>query len=129
MPWAPPIFPSLGAATLRTMLIREEVACDILYGNLVFSKVLRGDPFLEQQFFKFAFSEIAFTPYYFEMLTSEAASRLRDHAAALTTDKSMLTLDRYEEVVARAGECLDSIAETTEWENYDIVGFSVMMQQ
>lgn len=129
MPWAPPVFPGLGPALLRSILIGNSVPCDIFYGNLLFSKAIDGDGFFEQHLGKFAISELAFTPYYFDYPAAEAARRLWQHAQGSARDASRHRLERYEWLVDRAGRSLTEIYDSISWDDYDIVGFSVMMQQ
>jgi len=62
-PWASPIFPGLGAALLRSVLERDGIGCDILYANLIFSRIINGDPGLETHLAKLPICEIAFGCY------------------------------------------------------------------
>lgn len=129
MPWAAPVFPGLGPALLRSILNRDGISCDILYGNLVFSKMIDGDAFFEQHLGKFAICELAFTPYYFNSPQAKAAEALWRHARDSARDGSLHKLERYEWLVSRAGACLDAVYASVPWDRYDIIGFSVMMQQ
>jgi len=129
MPWAPPVFPGLGPALLRSVLNRDGVPCDIYYANLVFSRMIEGDSFFEQHFGKFAISELAFTPYYFNSSPDEAAAGLWSHARGSARDGSLHKAERYRWLVSRAGACLEEVYASIPWGEYDIVGFSVMMQQ
>lgn len=129
MPWAPPRFPGLGPSLIRSILVRDEIPCDILYGNLVFSKLFDSDPLIERQLSKIPIIELAFTPHYFGTPAGEAARQLHDEIAPLAADPSMYPLEKFEKVVACAGQCLDSLMLTVESGRYDVVGFSVMMQQ
>jgi ribosomal peptide maturation radical SAM protein 1 len=129
MPWAPPQFPALGPTLLRSILIRDGIQCDILYANAVFSKFIDNDPIVERQLMRLPLSEIAFTPFYFGTSLDEAARLLWGYIAPYAADPSLYPIRRFEAVVQKAGECLDFLANTISWDAYDIVGFSVMMQQ
>lgn len=129
MPWASPEFPGLGPSLLYSILNHNGVPADILYANLVFSKLIEADPFVEKQLSKLPICEIAFSPYYFDMPAEDAARQLRDYAAGLAASPDQHTIERYLDVVDIAGRCLDEIFATTPWDDYDVVGFSVMMQQ
>lgn len=129
MPWATPEFPGLGPTTIRTVVEAAGLPCDILYANLVFSRLNGGDPFVEKQLSKLAVSEIAFTPYYFGSDRDSCAEYFRTYASAISGDPEGQSLERYRKVVDVAGECLDELADEVDWSSYDVVGFSVMMQQ
>lgn len=129
MPLATPEFPGLGPTVIRSTLNRDGVPCDILYGNLVFSRIVKGDPWVERQLTKLATTEIIFSPYYFDTTHEAAASYLHDYLHELSVDPSRLTAERFHGLVDAAGQCLDEIFDTVRWEHYDIVGFSTMMQQ
>jgi ribosomal peptide maturation radical SAM protein 1 len=129
MPWAPPQFPGLGPALLKSILEKNSVPCDIFYGSLIFSKLTQGDRFVERQLSKVPLCEIVFTPYYYGGDLNAAAEELRKYVLKIAASPDKHTPELYAWVVKQAGLCLDEIFETIEWGHYDIVGFSVMMQQ
>ena len=129
MPWAPPQFPCLGAALIRSILVRDGVPCDLLYGNLVYSQLIQSDPIIERQLSKVPMCEATFTPYYFGTPKAETAGKIRDYILPLALKASEHPVDRFEAMIDHAGDCLDAIVEGVPWERYDIVGFSIMMQQ
>src|SRR5215471_15434877 len=106
MPWAPPIFPALGPALLRSVLLRESIPCDIVYGNLIFSKLIDGDPFFEHQLDKMPMSELAFTPHYFDTSAEQAAEKLYEYARRSVADVTSHTRDRYLGLIEAAGRCV-----------------------
>jgi ribosomal peptide maturation radical SAM protein 1 len=129
MPMATPEFPGLGPTLIRSILVSQGEPCDIVYGNLVFSRVIGGDAFVEHQLSKVAAAEILFTPYYFDTPREDAAEYLRDYVSHLVENPRTLTTERFTRLVDAAGRCLDELYSGIRWEDYDVVGFSVMMQQ
>ena len=129
MPWAPAQFPAVGPTLLRSILIRDGLECDILYANIVFSKLMENDAAIEKLIITLPISEVAFTPFYFGTPVIEAAQLLYDNIAPFSSDPSHYPLQRFEKVVQAAGECLDQLISEIDWAHYDVVGFSVMMQQ
>lgn len=129
MPLATPEFPGLGPTLIRSILERDGIACDILYGSLVFSRIAQGDPWVEHQLTKLAASEIIFSPYYFDTTPGAAADYLHEYLRRLSGQPELLSKERVRRLVDMAGRCLDEIDAAVPWERYDIVGFSTMMQQ
>ncbi|MBA2935165.1 RiPP maturation radical SAM protein 1 [Sphingomonas sp. CGMCC 1.13654] len=129
MPWAPPDFPGLGPALIRSILLRDGIPCDILYANLIFSRLLRSDPFIDRELPKLPMCELAFSPYYFEKSKNEAVDELHSAILELAADPSAMTRESVVDIVDRAGECLDIVFDGVRWEDYDIVAFATMMQQ
>jgi ribosomal peptide maturation radical SAM protein 1 len=132
MPWASPRFPSLGVASLRSTLLDHDMACDALYANLAFSALIGGNPFYEEQLAQLPIAEAAFSPHYFDTFSRRDAARaiyasVRDlgDGAELHSPAPAAYLD----LVDTAGVLLDRLIAETDWSAYDIVGFSVMMQQ
>src|SRR3954463_6070682 len=103
MPWASPVFPGLGPALLRSVLLREGTDCDICYGNLLFSKLIDSDPFLEANLAGLPIAEVGFTPHYFDPSAPDPAQQLCDFARSAVDDPTEHTLERYEHVVRAAG--------------------------
>jgi ribosomal peptide maturation radical SAM protein 1 len=129
LPFATPEFPGLGPTLIRSVLEREGLPADIFYGNLLFSRLVEGDPFVDRELAQLPWCEIAFTPYYFGTSPSAAAERLRHYALRLVADPGAHPRERFEQIVANAGHFLDLLFEAIPWERYDIVGFSVIMGQ
>lgn len=129
MPLANPNFTGLGAALVRTILNRDNVPCDISYAHLLFSKLIDSDPLVEDQLVNVAQSELIFAPYYFNSSLEECAEKLYQYTKSISQDSSGITLERFKNFVHKGGECLDQVMNDIEWENYDIVGFSVLKQQ
>lgn len=129
MPWAPPDFPGLGPALIRSILLRDDIPCDILYANLIFSRLLQSDPFIDRELPKVPACELAFSPYYFEKPKDEAVDELHSTILELAADPTAMTREAVADIVNRAGECLDIVFEQVPWDDYDIVAFAVMMQQ
>lgn len=127
MPFAPPIFPGLGPALLRTILNRDGIPCDIIYGNLVFTAAIASRAVHLEEFATFPIAELAFTPYYFDSSADEAVDRLWRFACERS--RSPEKIEDYEWLVTQAGVTLDMMLESIAWERYDVVGMSVMMQQ
>jgi ribosomal peptide maturation radical SAM protein 1 len=128
-PFANPEFPGLGPALLRSILNREGIATDILYANLLFSKVIEGDPFIERQLIQVPACEMAFTPHYFGTDRRAAAECLRTHVIALAKDPDSHSIERYLRIVDLCGDFLDAFLQSVDWNCYDVVGFSVMVGQ
>ncbi len=129
MPWAIPHFPALGPALVRSILIQHGIECDILYGNLLFSRLLQADTFIERELSKVPICELAFTPYYFGTDKDKAARDLQAYVTGIAVNPSAIADDAFAFVVEKAGECIDVLSSDVPWEDYDVVGFSVMMQQ
>ncbi len=129
MPWAPPRFPGLGPTLLRTILNRDGLPCDICYGNLVFSSVAAGDAIAESELEKLPVAELVFTPFYFDVPQERVVAQIHRHVLATGPDESVHTIDRYRRIVSMAGKYIDQLFRKIDWERYDIVGFSVMMEQ
>jgi ribosomal peptide maturation radical SAM protein 1 len=129
MPWAPPHFPGLGATLIQTILNRDGIGCDMCYGNLVFHKLLGSDYGNESQLPKLPVSELAFTPYYFPVSIDDAAEQLLKGVLPYALEKTQHHVEQYRSVIEIAGTCLDTLYQSIDWQLYDVVGFSVMMQQ
>jgi ribosomal peptide maturation radical SAM protein 1 len=130
MPWASPMFPGLGPALLRSILIDAGMQCDIDYGGLRFSRLIEGDDFFENYLAKLPLAEIAFTPAYFDVEADAVARRMYELVNRITPgDENPRPLDAYRRLVAQAVASVDETADCIEWSRYDVVGFSVMMQQ
>lgn len=126
-PWASPYFPGLSVALLRSILLREGIPCDIFYSNLLFSKVTEGNHLYEEHLSKGSYAELAFTPFYFDSSVAEAAAILQKNFGFLP-DKYRgpeLWVKLFEYVEQFLDLCMRSVR----WEDYDIVGFSLMFQQ
>jgi ribosomal peptide maturation radical SAM protein 1 len=129
MPFATPEFPPLGATLIRSVLVASGIPSDIVYGNLVFSKLISGDSFVENTLSQIPICEIAFTPYYFEKTVEEAAEALRQYVLELAVVPESHTPQRYTIIVENAGKCIESLFQSIRWEDYDVVGFSLLMGQ
>jgi ribosomal peptide maturation radical SAM protein 1 len=129
MPFATPEFPPLGATLIRSVLVASGVPADIVYGHLVFSKLVAGDPFVETSLSQVPICEIAFTPYYFDRSVEQAAEALREYVLEMALNAAAHPLERYIGIVRNAGRCVDSLFESIRWEEYDVVGFSLLMGQ
>lgn len=129
MPFATPEFPPLGATLIRSVLVASGIAADIVYGNLVFSKLVAGDVFVETSLSQVGICELAFTPYYFEKSVRQAAEELRGYILETGLNAESHTLERYIGVVDNAGRCVESLFHSIRWEDYDVVGFSLLMGQ
>jgi ribosomal peptide maturation radical SAM protein 1 len=123
-PWASPYFPGLSVALLRSVLNRAGIACDLFYANLLFSKIVDGDPLYEEQLSKGSYAEMAFTPYYFDSSIDSAVDTLHRHFRPLTADAAP-----WRRLLQHSGTFLDHCMSAVRWEDYDIVGFSLMFQQ
>jgi ribosomal peptide maturation radical SAM protein 1 len=129
MPWATPGFPGIGSTLVRGALINEGVSCDLLYVNLVFWRLLADDSLAEQHLWRLAVSEIAFSPYYFDVSPESAAHTIWEQVIKIALDAQNHSLQRIAWIVEQAGACLREVFESTDWSRYDVVGFSVMLQQ
>lgn len=131
MPWASVDFPGLGPTLVQSILNQQGYPCDMMYGNLAFCHFLQGDRFIVEQISKLPISEIAFSPLYFDMDSETAVDKLELHVegTAHIGDEKRKSRDYYRTIIAQAATCIDYLFESTSWENYDVVGFSVMMQQ
>jgi ribosomal peptide maturation radical SAM protein 1 len=129
MPFATPEFPPLGATLIRSILVSSGIPADIIYGNLVFSKLVAGEVFVETSLSQVAICELAFTPYYFQKSVREAAEALMEYAREMELNADSHKLERYIGIVENAGKCVESLFESVRWEDYDVVGFSLLMGQ
>ena len=129
MPFATPEFPGLGATLIRSILVSAQIPTDIVYGNLVFSKLIDADPFVENSLSELPICELAFTPYYFGTDIREAAESLRGYVLELAMVQGAHTRERYVEIVENAGRTIDWLFESIAWQDYDVVGFSLLMGQ
>ncbi len=129
MPFATPEFPPLGATLIRSVLVASGIPTDMVYGNLVFSKLISGNLFVEKTLTQIPICEIAFTPYYFEKTVEEAAETLRQYVLELAVVPEFHTPQRYTTIVENAGKCIESLFQSIRWEDYDVVGFSLLMGQ
>jgi ribosomal peptide maturation radical SAM protein 1 len=129
MPWASLDFPGLGPCLIRSILNRDGIPCDIIYGNMIFLKLIGSDPWVERQLMKLPICEVAFTPYYFDMSAKTAADHLYRYVSALSSTPEAHPFEKFEKIVDCAGETLDRLFSEIPWEAYDVIAFSVMMQQ
>jgi ribosomal peptide maturation radical SAM protein 1 len=123
-PWASPYFPGLSVALLRSALRRQGIACDVFYANLLFSRVIDGDPLYEEQLSKGSYAEIAFTPYYFDSSIDDSVGTLHRNFRHLSKDAAP-----WRRLLDRTGTFLERCMSEVPWQQYDIVGFSLMFQQ
>lgn len=130
-PWAKPAFPGLSVSLLRSILLEEGIECDLFYANLLFSKLLGGDPLYEDQIALGTLAELAFTPYYYEGVVSaeEAAETLHQHFAEFNLGHPGAGIEPYRRLLRAADEFLKQAVSAVRWDHYDIVGFSLMFQQ
>jgi ribosomal peptide maturation radical SAM protein 1 len=126
-PWASPYFPGLSVALLRSLLIQEQIPCDIFYANLLFSKTIDGNPLYEEQLSKDSYAELAFTPFYFDVSTAQAADTLRAHFDGPAMKP--LGLEPWTKLYEQVEEFMNLCMASVNWDDYDIVGFSLMFQQ
>lgn len=129
MPFGYPNLPGLSVALLRSILKENDIACDLIYGNLVFSKVVEGDPFFETQISKGPVAEMSFAPYYFETSKDHAAGVIHRYYGDLVQSVEKKGIAPYRKLVNLAGRFLDHFFDSISWDDYDIVGFSLMFQQ
>jgi ribosomal peptide maturation radical SAM protein 1 len=129
MPFATPEFPGLGPTLIRSILIAAQIPTDIVYGNLVFSKLIGADPFVENALSELPICEIAFTPYYFGTDVRKAAEELRQYVLELAVMPEAHTAARFIDIVENAGRCVESMFRSIAWDDYDVVGFSLLMGQ
>lgn len=129
MPFATPEFPGLGPTLIRSILEQQGIPTDIVYGNLVFSKLIAADPFVENTLTELPICELAFTPYYFSTPVAEAAATLRNYVLELTPSHAAHPPERYLAIVENAGRCVDTLFQSIRWQDYDVVGFSLLMGQ
>ncbi len=131
MPWASIDFPGLGPALVRSILNHQGYPCDMMYGNLAFCDFLENDGFIINQISKLPISEIAFSPLYFNISSDEAAATLEKfvEGSSREGEERRCSTEFYKNIVHQAERCIDYLFSSTAWENYDVVGFSVMMQQ
>lgn len=123
-PWASPYFPGLSVALLRSVLLREGLACDLFYANLLFSRVIDGNPLYEEHLSKGSYAELAFTPHYFDSSVDSAVETLHRNFGSLANDRRS-----WSGLIEKSGAFLDLCLTEVRWEDYDIVGFSLMFQQ
>jgi ribosomal peptide maturation radical SAM protein 1 len=128
-PWATPVFPAMSVALLRSILMRQGMECDLLYANLIFSKMMEGDPLYEQQVAVGPIADATFMPTYFGTDPGHAAQLLHRYVAPYNEGRRGAQLSVYQDLVAIAGRFVERVAAMVPWERYDIVGFSLMFQQ
>lgn len=128
-PWAAPYFPGISVALLRTILVEQGVPCDLAFLNLLFSKLTGGDPLYEDQIAFGTIAELAFTPYYFDTPPQDAARTLHEYYRAPNLGGAGERLEPYERLLQISGRWVDEAYASVRWEDYDIVGFSLMFQQ
>jgi ribosomal peptide maturation radical SAM protein 1 len=127
MPWANATLPSLAVGLLSSILRADGLACDSLYANVASVEWLGGWEHYDR-FSAEAASELVFTPVYYAYGREDAARRLSEHF-----DNSKVNEPRppdvFLDLIDRADRFIAHLADTTPWERYDIVGFSLTFQQ
>ncbi|AQG79578.1 RiPP maturation radical SAM C-methyltransferase [Spirosoma montaniterrae] len=131
MPWASIDFPGLGPTLVHSILNQQGYPCEMMYGNLAYCHFLQGDRFVIEQVSKLPISEIAFSPLYFAVSKQTAADKLERHVEGTSQkgDEKRKSSAYYLNIVEQAENCINYLFESTPWGDYDVVGFSVMMQQ
>lgn len=129
MPFGYPNLPGLSIALLKSILDNQGLDCDLYYGNLLFSRVTEADVFFEKQIAKSSVAEMAFVPYYFPTTKDQAAQVIHSHYSQLANTAETRAPSPYVNLVSTAGKFLDTLFDSIQWDNYDIVGFSLMFQQ
>lgn len=129
MPLADPHFIGLGPALIRSILLQNAIECDIFYANLVFSRIVQGDHLVESQLVNLAQGELIFAPYYFGTPKKQSIDLLQTFVSGLAKKPEEITEQRFSDLLDKAGEFLDEIFNAIHWEEYDVIGFSVLMQQ
>lgn len=144
MPWGVVYAPSLGLATLKAILERDGIACDVYNLNCTFARQIGVNLYGHVSFasggdFR---GESFFTPSYFDLDPSEfLASLWRPHYEKIYLHltetwgysgefPARAFLDRCEQLIAVdvptfIARCVKEI----DWSRYDIIGFSLMFSQ
>ncbi len=127
MPWANPEYPSLSLGLLQAILNREGIPCDTLYANLAFARYLDDWPLYRHMCYA-AEGDIVFTPYYFGTEV-EAAARTIQARTGRYSYAPLADLEHCRRLVQNATEFIEGLFAGVRWENYDVIGFSLMFQQ
>jgi ribosomal peptide maturation radical SAM protein 1 len=144
MPWAIVEAPSLGLGTLKAILSREGIACDVYEPSCVFARQIGISLY---SFFSFTSGgdfrgESFFAPHYFDLSPSDFTKELlRPHYVKMAQHMREFVglpegfperefLDRCEEIAVReVPEFLATCVEAVDWSQYDIIGFTLMFAQ
>ena len=144
MPWADVHCGSLGVSTLKAVLAQQGIASDIRHFNLQFAQQLGVETFsLISQLGGGGYrGEIFFTPHYFDISLDEFLQReIPSYSRGLFSFlKETSTDEHYGDQQEFQSRCVDIVQnavpnflstclESVNWENYDIVGFSLMFDQ
>ncbi len=127
MPWSNPTLPSLALGLLKSILERDGIGCDTLHGNVLGYRLLDRNGSYDLLSTEMA-SELIFTPLYFGTDRRETAAGL----ACALTDSAVAagkTPAYYLELMDRAEAFINALFAATDWEQYDIIGFSLTFQE
>jgi len=144
MPWADVHCGSLGVSTLKAVLARAGIPSEIRHFNLQFAEQLGVETYslISQLGGGGHRGEIFFTPHYFDIPLDEFLQReipnysrgLFSYLQETGTDERYGNKEDFQarclEIVEEAVPTfLSACLERVNWENYDIVGFSLMFDQ
>ncbi|HEU4765830.1 MAG TPA: RiPP maturation radical SAM C-methyltransferase, partial [Pyrinomonadaceae bacterium] len=144
MPWADVHCGSLGVSTLKAVLAQAGVASDVRHFNLQFARQLGPETYsLISQLGGGGYrGEIFFTPHYFDIPLAEfVRHEIPGYAQGLFSFlQETSTNERYGDQQEFQSRCVDiaekavpsflsNCLDQVNWENYDIVGFSLMFDQ
>jgi ribosomal peptide maturation radical SAM protein 1 len=127
MPWANLSLPSLATGLLKSILERDGLSCDALYGNLLGVDLLGGFKTYDRLAVELA-SELIFSPICFQTDRTKVAQQLVAEFGQSTVNPTE-SAKYYLDLIDRAEEFIERLFENVRWELYDIVGFSITFQQ
>ena len=128
-PWAYAYFPGLSVSLLRSILLRDGLACDLLYANLLLSREIAGNPLFEEHLARHPIAEMAFVPFYFDVTPTAAAETMQRYLGDLVEDAADNDVATWRRLIDHVDRYLDAFAASVDWRLYDVVGISLMFQQ
>lgn len=126
MPFNTATFPSLGISLLKSSLFEREIACDIKYFNIDFAQMVGVELYEKIGLFQLLGERIFAENYFgnllpgdgeFRSFLKEAHPNLGGYADRILATRQLV------------GSFLDHCMNSVPWEEYDIIGFSLMFEQ
>jgi ribosomal peptide maturation radical SAM protein 1 len=134
MPFASAQFASMGLSSLRPVLEREGIACDILYQNLSFRNFVDDTEDYDDITERCLLGEWVFGRELFGETWAnsqrgsieEVSTIMKSRSGLRNPDKLLKVIMKYRQA---AGAFIEKCMTEVEWERYDIVGFTSVFDQ
>jgi ribosomal peptide maturation radical SAM protein 1 len=134
MPWQKVSSPSVALGTLKSILNNAGISCDCAYFNINLCQKIGHDIYLKVSEFsdgRFLDGERLFSPFVFSKNEANPRPRKRYWLYALPdeTKNKLLSQKEFEDAHQVIPGFLEECMNEIRWDDYDIIGFSTVLEQ